>query len=522
MSEPAALGQVIGRLTGWRRYLLAALMGLIAVAAFPPYGIIPALIPAFALLIWFARSAASSRAAFMVGLAFGFGHFYGGLYWIAHAFAVYGGPSAIAGWPAVGGLSLYLAVYPGLVTLVFYRYFGRSGFGLVDALAFAALWTLSEWSRGWVFTGFPWNPVGSVWVVSDAMLQAASVFGVYGLSFLNVFAASIFAGEWWQGYTEKQRGWWGLPLAAVAMMLATWGGGQARLASAPDDYDHIDIKLRLVQPNIPQKLKWHPNHRAAHVRDQIDLSMQSPDAEAPTHVIWAETAIPFYVNGDDALLAEVARAAPAGGYLISGGLRREGEGRDADRFNSLLAIDDSGSITADYDKVHLVPFGEYMPFGEYLPFDKLTPGRVDFSKGDSFTPITLPGLPSFQPLVCYEAIFPGSVVASGDARPAWLLNITNDAWYGVSTGPYQHFGLVRIRAVEEGLPVVRVANTGISGVVDSWGRVRSSLDLESPGVIDASLPKPSEPTIYARVGNWLIILLALMVLAGSKLVRNRA
>lgn len=509
VTEPSALGQLIDRLTGWRRYLIAALMGVVAVAAFPPYGIIPALIPAFAVLLWLARSAESGRGAFAVGLAFGIGHFYAGLYWIAHAFAVYGGVSAIAGWPAVGGLSLYLAVYPGIAAWVFWRWGGRGSIGVRHALLFAAIWTLTEWARGWLFTGFPWNPVGSVWVVSDAMLQVTSLVGIYGLTFATVFAASIFAGEWWQGGTEKPRGWWRLPVAGVGVLLLVWGGGTARLAQAPVEADQDGVVLRLVQPNIPQKFKWARALRPKHVSDQIAMSILTPpDATVtPTHVLWAETAIPFVVNGDGPLLADLAFAAPPNGHLISGGLRRDGD----HRFNSLFAIDANANITAHFDKVHLVPFGEYMPFGDYLPFDKLTPGRVDFSSGASFAPIDLPGLPAFQPLICYEAIFPGGVVAAGSTRPEWLLNITNDAWYGISTGPYQHFGLVRIRAVEEGLPVVRVANTGISGVVDSWGRVRGQLALGTGGILDSPLPSPLPPTIFARYGNVTVVLFSLIV-----------
>ena len=524
MREPTALGQLIGRLTGWRRYLVATLMGLVAVAAFPPYGIVPALIPAFALLIWLARSATSKRGAFAVGLAFGVGHFYGGLYWIAHAFAVYGGPSAIVGWPAVGGLSVFLALYPGLVTLLYYKLAAREGsIGLADAALFAALWTLAEWLRGWVFTGFPWNPVGSVWVVSDSMLQVTSLVGVYGLGFLTVLVATAFAGEWWQGYAEKPKGWWRLPAVAVAVLLLVWGGGAYRLADAPMNDNQPDVRLRLVQPNIEQRLKWHPDFRARHVQDQVDISLQ-PTGEldgGPTHVIWSETAVPFYVNGDEALLSTLARAVPAGGYLLTGGLRREGSGRDTDRFNSLLVIDNVGRIAADYDKVHLVPFGEYMPLGDYLPFDKLTPGRADFAKGEAFTPIAVPGLPPFQPLICYEAIFPADVVSPTAPRPDWLLNITNDAWYGLSIGPYQHFGLVRIRAVEEGLPVVRVANTGVSGVIDSWGRVRTSLDLGQRGFIDAALPKPIEPTAFSKTGNLPVLIVVLLIVCWRWYARNQ-
>lgn len=521
--EAAALGQLIGRLTGWRRYLVSAVMGVVAVAAFPPYGVIPALIPAFALLIWLARSSTTKRGAFGVGLAFGFGHFLAGLSWIANAFTVAGGLAALAGWPAVAGLSLFLALYPALATLLFYRLSGRGPFALTDAVLFAALWTLAEWCRGWVVTGFPWNPLGSVWAISDSMLQVTSLVGVYGLGFITVFAVSAFAGDWWQGVPEKPRGWWRLPVAAVALLGIVWAGGSYRLSTNTDMPDVEGVRLRLVQPNIPQTVKWVPNLRPQHVQDQVAMSVQpaAEQIEGPTHVLWSETAIPFYVNGDAALLSELARAVPPGGYLISGGLRREGSGEATNRYNSLMAIDPLGRIAAHYNKIHLVPFGEYMPFRDYLPFGKLTPGRSDFAVGRSFAPLSLPGLPPFQPLICYEAIFPGAVVADDAPRPAWLLNITNDAWYGVSSGPHQHFAMVRIRAVEEGLPVVRVANTGISAVVDAFGRVRSQKALGERGVIDSPLPRAGDVTIYAWLGNLPILILALGVTIWRVSLRNR-
>lgn len=504
---------------GWRRLLLAFVMGAVAVAAFPPFHIIPALAPAIAVLIWLSASADRPRDAAVAGLAFGLGHFIAGLYWISGAFMVVGGPASVAAWPAVIGLSFYLALFPAAVCAAYRALCGRNvPFSVTAAITFAALWTLGEWLRGWLLTGFPWNPMGSVWVVSDAMLQVAGLVGVYGLSLITVFTAAAFAGTWWQG--KWRGGAWQVGMVPAALIALIWMGGSVRLGQVPAPGTNTveDVRLRLVQPHIPQRLKWVRELRPRHVQDQIALSLQ-PGADGeppPTHVIWAETAIPFYVNGDDVLLRELVAAVPAGGVLLSGGLRRDGDAR----FNSLFAINGDGRIVASYDKVHLVPFGEYMPLAGLIPFRKLTSGMVDFSAGDGLAATVVAGLPPFQALICYEAIFPGKVTATG-TRPAWLLNVTNDAWYGMSSGPHQHFAMVRIRAVEEGVPVVRVANTGISAVVDPYGRVLASLPLGARGIIDAGLPRASAPTVFSTYGNGPVLILAFLAISVIRALGRR-
>ena len=509
LSGPLQAG--VAAVGGWRRLLLAFIMGAAAVAAFAPFHIIPALAPSFAVLVWLTTSSARVRDAAVAGLAFGLGHFVAGLYWISGAFMVVGGPAAIAAWPAVVGLSLFLALYPAAACAAYRSLVSPAApFAIPQAVLFASLWTLSEWLRGWVLTGFPWNPVGSVWAASDIMLQVTSLVGVYGLGWATVFAASAFAGSWWQG--GWRQGGWHVAAASVGVLLAVAATGTFRLGEAPDvGVDHVeDVRLRLVQPHIPQRMKWIGELRPRHVQDQVALSLQPGDADAqrPTHVIWAETAIPFYVNGDELLLQQLAMAVPPGGRLIAGGLRRDGGAR----YNSLFVIDESGRIESSYDKTHLVPFGEYMPLADLIPFRKLTSGAVDFTPGGHRVSTAATGVPPFQALICYEAIFPGGVVGRDGARPQWLLNVTNDAWYGISSGPHQHFALVRIRAVEEGLPVVRVANTGISAVVDPFGRVVSSLALGARGVIDTDLPKAAEPTVFSMTGNVPVVVACILVI----------
>jgi apolipoprotein N-acyltransferase len=293
---------------------------------------------------------------------------------------------------------------------------------------------------------------------------------------------------------------------------AVWSGGAMRLGAAPaygpDDTVAMvpGVRLRIVQANIPQQKKWIAELRAGHLQRQIAMSRQpSPNSSIrpPTHVIWPETAAPFFLANDDAARSVVASAAPPDGALITGAPRRSGEPGNLRFWNAAHVITGDGRIVANYDKAHLVPFGEYVPLRGILPLDKLVPGQGDFSAGAGRQTLAVPGLPPVSPLICYEAIFPGAV-ARQDARPGWLLNLTNDAWFGTFAGPQQHFAIAATRAVEEGLPLVRAANTGISAVIDPYGRPVVMLGLGVEGVIDSGLPL-ALPTLtpYARWGNAL-------------------
>ena len=266
------------------------------------------------------------------------------------------------------------------------------------------------------------------------------------------------------------------------------------------------IWLRIVQPSIPQSMKWQPAAAQANFRRLLDLSA-APAIHPLAAVLWPEAATPFLLGRDAVARSAIAAIAPQGGYVITGALRANPPpGPVAQVWNSIEALDGHGAIVARYDKAHLVPFGEYVPLRGLLPIDKITPGMMDLSAGAGPMTIALPGLPPFAPLVCYEVIFPGAIVDRDD-RPAWLLNATNDAWYGRSSGPYQHFAIARTRAIEEGLPLVRVANNGISAVVDPMGRVLARTDLDAIGYVDAALPAAAAPTPYSRAGNWMVLAL---------------
>ena len=433
------------------------------------------------------------RGAFGVGAVFGFAHFCVGLYWVGNAFLVAG----VLPWAApfaVAGLAAACALFVASACAL-YRWLAPRG--LWKPVVFASLWTLAEWLRGTlILGGFPWSLAAYVWTPWPAMLQFAALAGAYGLGWLTAFAASAPA-----AFTARVGGprtWW-IPAAAVALLAVNAAAGKVVLWQNPVTARE-DVRLRLVQPNIAQERKWRADLIAERFRRHADLSATPADAP-PNVIVWPETASPWDLSRPFAERARVVAAAPRGGALIAGAMRSE-TGPDGARrlWNSLQALDDSGRVVGQYDKFHLVPFGEYAPLHGFFLTAGLLRDVTGFSAGPGPRTLTAPGAPPFGPLICYEAIFPGAVVDPA-ARPEWLLNVTNDAWYGDSPGPYQHFEQARLRAVEEGLPLARAANSGISGVIDAWGRVTAKSALGEAVVVDAWLPPPRPPTVFARVGN---------------------
>lgn len=507
----AAAGLLAG-VSGWRRWLIAFGLGVFAIAAQPPVHFLPALFVAFPGLVWLLDGADSRKSAFGVGWMFGAGYFAAGLYWVSNALLV---DAARFAWLipfAVLGLSFGLGLFTGLAALVA-RALWSSGLG--RAFVLAASWTFFEWVRGTVLTGFPWNPVGNVWVVVLPVLQSASWWGVYGLSAITVFAAAALAVV--DSPVRRER-LWGLSGIGVICLIAA--AGAMRTSDAPSQ-TVPGITLRIVQPNIAQKDKWLPARRAQNYARHLQLSRENGGGEA-THVIWPETAAPFSVTTDTTRRNLMRTAVPPGGFLITGAIRLERRGGRVTRiWNSLVAVDDKAGIAGVYDKHHLVPFGEYMPFRNLLPLEKITAGSLDFSAGSGLKTMRLAGLPAFSPLICYEVIFPGRAVNTED-RPAWILNVTNDAWFGISAGPHQHFASARMRAVEEGLPLVRAANTGISGVVDPYGRIIAQIGLDRSGSLNSGLPKPAETrTVYSRFGNVIPGFLLILMVVGGLFYRHR-
>ncbi len=496
----------LANLRGWRRALAAIVLGVLAALALPPLHVIPVLWLAFPGLLWLIDGASRDRGAFAVGWGFGFGHFSAGLYWIAYALLV--DPERF-GWMipfAVFGLGGLLGLFPALAALAARR-LARPGVPRV--LMLAAAWTLFEWVRGWILTGFPWNLIGTVWLPVLPVAQFAALAGTLGLGLLTVIVAAMPA--LLACPTPPRR-------AAVAASLAVLAGvalwGALRLPAGPVDAVP-GVRLRLVQANIEQTLKWKPEMRAQHLKDNLDLTW-GPGFDRVTDVVWPETAAPSFLAQDPVARQYLARAAPPGGLLLTGAARGTAPGVEPFQiWNSLQAIDDRGDIVASYDKAHLVPFGEYVPLRSILPLAKLTAGGADFTAGPGPATLDLPGLPPASPLICYEVIFPGAVVEPA-RRPDWLLNVTNDGWFGLSAGPYQHFAAARLRSIEEGLPLVRAANTGISAVVDPYGRVIGELPLGAKGVLDSALPRSlPRPTPFARGGNGVPLLLLMLVAAAA-------
>jgi len=510
----------LGSMSTSRRLALAALCGVFAGGAMAPYHLVFLLVPGFSGLLWLIASVDRKRSAFSTGWAFGVGHFATGFYWVSHAFLV---DAARYGWMApvaVLGLAAGMALFTGFTALISWQISRKLRLNLIgQVLILAAVWTAFEWVRSWLFTGFPWNLVGTVWAFSDTMMQFSAFGGLYSLGMVTVAVAAmpvvlIDNNRWRVGAVAL-----GVSVLGLGVI---WAAGAWRLSGAVTEYVP-DIKLRLVQPNIAQNLKWKSGYKVGHIKKQAALSLLTPkDGVPPTHIIWAETAVPFNLVHDKRLLSYLGQIAPKNGYLITGAPRSSAPGAANPKYwNSLHAIAPGGSIDAVYDKVHLVPFGEYVPFRNILNVSKLTAGRVDFSPGDGARVWDLPGLPAVAPLICYEAIFPAEVT-SLDGHPEWLLNVTNDAWFGLSAGPYQHFANVRFRAVEMGLPLIRVANTGISAVVDAYGRVGEHLDLGVEGIVDSRLPKRlSDRPPYGRFGDWITLVLILGFLALGALQRTR-
>lgn len=493
-------------LQGWRRRLALWLLGAGAVLALPPLYAAPALAPAFGGLLLLLGASHNRKSAFAAGWWFGFGFFTLGLYWISNALLI---DIARFIWfvPfSLFGLSAFLALFTGAATLLAWSV-RKTGLGA--ALALAGAWILHEWLRVFIFTGFPWNPIASIWVAYPPFLQGEAWLGPHGMGFLTVLAASSWPLYW--RVKGRRRAWAFLP---TAVLLTVAMAGQLRLEGATQET--VDgVRLRLVQPNIEQSLKWKSDLRATHLIKLVEMSRAESDLP-PTHVIWAETAVPYLLEHDERARLAVARAAPENGLVVTGAVRTSPQGQEPYQvWNGLLGIDETGDIRAVFDKFHLVPFGEYMPLKSILPLKKITEGSTDFSPGPGPLTINLPGLPPVGPLICYEVIFPHEVV-DPDQRPEWLLNLTNDSWYGKSSGPYQHWAQAVLRAVEEGLPLVRVANGGISGIVDAHGRTQAKTELEVEAILDGALPvRLADPPLYSRLGDWpyiLTIMLLLLVL----------
>lgn len=487
--------------------LAAFLAGAATAAALPPLYLLPALAGFGILVAVLRRSDMDPGRAFLRGTAFGFGFFLAGLYWVGIAFFADAERFGAYAVPAVLGLALFLGLSVGFAAALVALRRWRSPTAL--ALAFAVAWTLAEPLRGGMGLQFPWNPIASVWAVSDVTLQVIAFTGTYGLSLLTVAAAGLTAPLFMPGGASR-RAAVAMPVAFACLVLAA---GAVRLARDPGVPD-TDVPVRIVQANVAQHHKWDPDKRLMWFRRHLELSAAAQDVP-PRMIIWPESAVPYDIDAQEEVRAYLAPAVPPGGVLLVGGDRYELEREPPAAHNTLFALGDGAQVLARYDKVDLVPFGEFLPFRSLLGrlgLGKLTQGSIDFLPGPGRTTLRVAGLPAASPLICYEAAFPGMATAVGD-RPDWLVNITNDAWFGRSSGPFQHLAMARMRAIEEGLPLVRAANTGISVITDAHGRVRAKLGLNQGGTLDAVLPGALPEPSFARRHNPYLLMGLLAAIA---------
>lgn len=464
-----------------------------------------------------------------VGWWFGFGYHLAGLYWIGAAFLVEAEvfawlmPAAVTILPA--GLALFFALGAAATTL-------WRGRGVVRAIAFAAMLAVAEWLRGHVLTGLPWNALGYALTNELVLMQTAALVGLWGLTLI---AALVFCvppelmRRAPSGIAGRQQRLAALGLAVMPLALMALLGA-SHLASTPTP-DAAGPLVRIVQPSILQREKWQRQHQRRIFDEHLTLSRTAPDgrqddAAGIALIVWPEAAMPFLPLQEPVAMAEIGAMLPPHATLLSGGLRLEADGARRRVLNSVLAFahGEPARLLDVYDKVHLVPFGEYVPLRGLIDAVGLEPlvrfaGGGFATGGDQGATMEIPAVGRVGVSICYEAIFPGAVIDQR-RRPVVMVNVTNDGWFGNTSGPRQHLQQARLRAVEEGLPLLRAANNGISSVIDARGRIVALLPLDARGVIDARLPAPAPQTVYGRLGDvpfWLAIGL---LLAASAAVRS--
>jgi apolipoprotein N-acyltransferase len=499
-------------------FVYALICGAVSAFAFEPVGWWPLLLVAFAVLCELVCRSKTLWRALLVGWGFGVGQFVVGLNWLATAFTYQSAMPPWLGWVAVVLLSIYLAVYPALATGLAWRFGRRERVVLVMVLGGA--WAITEWLRGTMFTGFPWNPAAAA-LAPTPLIDITPLIGTYGLSMIAV----LLGGAVWLEYYRK----W-LPLVVILAVTALlWV-----LPSSPVPPDPLTVRnVRIVQPNIGEEDKWRPGFGEEAARRFAQLS--GGPSEQPRLLLWPEAAIvdPLQdgrAGGQPYAQLQRRRAASLlgpGDLLLTGGLAvfSNDGGHVSGATNSIFVLAPGGRIVARYDKAHLVPYGEYLPMRPLLSalgLSRLAPGDMDFLAGPGPRTVDLGGeWGKVGFAVCYEIIFSGQVVDEHD-RPAFIFNASNDAWYG-SWGPPQHLAQARLRAAEEGLPILRATPTGVSAVIDARGNVVKELAWRTAGVIDAVLPPAANSApVFARFGNLIPLLLGFLVIAlGIVLARRR-
>lgn len=478
----------VGAVSGWRRLVLGFLAGAALAGAQAPLSWPILLFVGLPVLFRLLDGCRGPIGGALLGWAAGLGYFAADLFWIVEPFMVdaarfgWMAPFALAGM--AGGLALFWAAAFGLARAVWPP-------GPSRVLVLAALWTFADYARAHVLTGFPWGLPAYAWIETP-VAQTAALFGPHVLGFLTLVAGLSLGLATWRGAAM-----------AAALVAAGWTLGMVRLAApAPERAEPVIV--RLVQPNARQEEKWLPGKDAEFFQRLIDLT-RAPADPMPDVTLWPETAVSFVLDDDPAAQALAAAATGPAGRLITGIRRVELWPQGQVWFNSLAVLAPDGAEQGIYDKHHLVPFGEYIPKAGLVArlgipgLETLTGGG--FSPGPGPRLVAPPGLPPFLPLICYEAIFPDGARAPG-GRPEWIVQLTNDAWFGEVSGPYQHLAQARARAIEQGVPLARAANTGISAMIDARGEIVESLGLGRAGYIDVALPGALPPTLYFMLGDW--------------------
>jgi apolipoprotein N-acyltransferase len=509
------LSQAVILSWGWRRPAIAFAAGAVSALAQAPFHLAPVLFITLPVLVWLIDGSTSSGRrgprrlgpAAAVGWWFGFGYFLAGLWWIGAAFLVdaeaFGWmmPLAVVALPA--GLALFTAAGVALARLLWVD-------GPLRIAALALGLGLSEYARGHLFTGFPWNLLGQAVAFTDLTGQAAALVGVHGLTALGLFvfaAPAVLADD----RASHPRARTFVLAAAAALLLLDLGYGASRLSFAATSDD--GPRVRIVQPAIDQYRKWDPESRRETVETLVALSETKTDSDTLgamsfALVVWPETALPFFLTEHPDVLARIGSIVAPGTVLVTGAPRAEPDAEGRRYYNSVYVVGDGGRFVDAYDKVRLVPFGEYLPLEPLLSavgLSKLVHGVGGFSAGPGSRTVALPGgLPPVGFLICYEIIFPGRATDPA-ARPGFLVNVTNDAWFGRTPGPYQHLDQARVRALEEGLPVVRAANAGISAIIDPYGRLSGRLGLDVRGVLDGTLPAALPHTAFSSYGSFFLL-----------------
>ncbi|WP_375333033.1 apolipoprotein N-acyltransferase [Candidatus Tisiphia endosymbiont of Psammoecus bipunctatus] len=487
--------------------IFTLISGMISALVFAPIFFIPGLF-ALALLCYQVQIANSWKEASILGFIFGYGHFLVSMYWISIGVTVYidefwwAVPLALFGLPII--LACFIATTCGFGFLAKSHHFYQ--------FIFCLYWVFFEWVRSWIFTGLPWNLLGYAFSFSDILIQSSSIIGIYGLSFIVIYISTSFYHIFTKQYNLLK-----ILLANSLVIIALITSyGLLKLHNNPTSFSNI--KVRLVQPSIPQIAKWDVEEFWKNFNLHIALSKEPGNVDL---IIWSEAAMvaPHDYQPIKIKILKMLKIKKA--ILITGGITNNGKnGEDFEIYTSLYALTEVGNKLFEYHKSHLVPFGEYMPLKWLLPFKKLTAGLLDYTAGDrQLVSLDKPNI-TIKPLICYESIFPNFVRTSNKLSDV-IINVTNDAWYGNSTGSYQHLQISRMRSVENGLPMLRTANNGISAVIDPVGRIIQQRHINEVGYIDNLLPnKLKFETLYSQFGDICALLAIITTLISYILIKN--